>query len=309
MSRRIIVLFVCINGLFLSATACDICGCGVGSYYVGILPEFRNKFAGIRYQHKSLMTHIGINGQRTYLTTDESYQITEVWGAINIGKKIRLLGFIPYNFIERVNQGISTRKSGLGDIALMGYFQLLNKHTTTNGNKMLVQSLWAGAGFKLPTGRYNQLDKNISESIQNTFQLGTGSMDFTLQAVYDIRIQDAGINTNVSYKMNTANRQEYRYGNKITSNALLYYKFRTGKKSNLAPNAGIIYETSAKDLKNQGIEIFDSGGNSLTATTGFETSIKKISLGFSYQIPLHQHLAEGKVKAGDRLMVHCSFSF
>ena len=309
MLKRIITIFIISYLLCVPVSACDICGCGVGSYYVGILPEFRNKFAGIRYQHKSLMTHIGVNGQRTYLTTDESYHIAEAWGALNIGKKIRILTFIPYNFIERVNQGASTRKSGIGDIAVMGYYQFLNKHPTTRNNKMLVHSLWAGAGFKLPTGRYNQTDKNITEGIQNTFQLGTGSMDFTLQAVYDFRIQDAGLNTNLSYKMNTANRQNYQYGNKFTCNTLVYYKFRTGKKSNLAPNAGIMYETSEKDRKNQGFEIFDSGGNSLTATAGLETTINKMSVGLSYQTPLTQQLAEGKVRAGDRLMIHCSFSF
>ena len=38
--------------------ACDICGCGVGSYYLGILPEYNKRFIGLRYQHKNLTTHL-----------------------------------------------------------------------------------------------------------------------------------------------------------------------------------------------------------------------------------------------------------
>ncbi len=293
---------------FETVHACDICGCGVGSYYVGILPEFRKKFVGLRYQNKGLMTHLGNDGRRTYLTTDETYHIAELWGAINIGKKFRLLGFIPYNFIIRKNQGVSIRKSGTGDIALMGYYQLLTTRKPASGNKMLVQSLWAGAGMKLPTGRYNPADKNVSESIQNTFQLGTGSLDFMLQAVYDIRLQDAGINTNISYKFNTTNRFEYRYGNKFTMNMLGYYKFKLGKSSSVGPNAGFMFETSEKDIKNNSTLIFDSGGNVFTGTAGFEFSWKKISLGANYQAPFSQQLAEGKVKSRDRVMAHLSFT-
>lgn len=301
-------IFTLIAGIsaFHTLLACDICGCGIGSYYVGILPEFKKKFIGLRYQHKSLMTHIGNNNQPTYLTTDEVYNITELWGAVNIGKKLRLLGFIPYNFNERKNQGASTNKSGLGDIALMGYYQLLNNHKTTPDNKILVHSLWVGTGIKLPTGLYNNTDKNVFEGIQNTFQLGTGSVDFTLQAVYDIRLQDAGLNTNISYKLNTTNRFDYSYGNKFTLNMLGYYKFKLSKECSAGPNAGIMYETSEKDRKDRSIEIFDSGGYSYTGTAGFELSWKKISLGANYQSPFSQKLAEGKVKGNDRFMMHMS---
>lgn len=44
--------------------------------------------------------------------------------------------------------------------------------------------------------------------------------------MYDVRLMDAGINTNVSYKINTTNKYDYRYGNKLSANIPACYKFR-----------------------------------------------------------------------------------
>ncbi len=288
--------------------ACDICGCGVGSYYLGILPEFKKRFIGLRYQHKGLITHLNAAGGRRYLTTDETYHIAELWGAVNLGQKFRIMGFVPYNINQRLNQGVTTAQQGLGDVAAYGYYKLLDQRGATNNNKVLVHSLWGGIGVKLPTGRYNNNDKNVQENIQNTFQLGTGSVDMVLNALYDVRLQDAGLNTNVSYKLNTANQYQYRYGNKLTVNMLGYYKFRLGTNSNIAPNTGLLYEQAEKDVKDRSRIVEESGGYSITYTIGTEWSYKKISAGANYQVPVWQQLANGKAKSLNRLMLHVSFS-
>lgn len=292
----------------LLATACDICGCGVGSYYVGILPEFKKRFIGLRYQHKSLITHLNAAGGRSYLTTDETYHIAELWGAVNIGKKFRVMGFVPYNFNQRLNQGVTTAQNGFGDVAVYGYYKLVDRRNVTKNKKLMIHSLWIGTGLKLPTGSYNNTDKNVIENIQNTFQLGTGSTDVVMNAMYDLRLQDAGINTNMSYKINTANKYHYRYGNKFTTNLLAYYKISLGKNGNLAPNTGVMYEQAAKDRKQNNHTVEESGGYSLTHTTGIEWNYKRLSWGANYQVPLQQRLAEGKVKSQNRLMVHVSVS-
>lgn len=286
--------------------ACDICGCGVGSYYIGILPEFKKRFIGLRYQHKGLITHISADGSQSYLTNQETYQTTELWGAFNLGKRFRIMGFVPVNFNERVNQGNKTSKSGIGDVAVIGYYKLFDDSKTTH-EKLLVQSLWLGAGVKLPTGKYDPADKNISQSTQNTFQLGTASIDFTLNAMYDVRLQDAGININAGYKINTANKYDYQYGNKFTANMLVYYKFNVEKKFTVAPNAGVMYEQAQKDLKENAHAVDESGGYSTMATIGAEFTVKQISFGGNFQTPLAQNLAGGRVKAKDRFMLHVSF--
>ncbi len=306
MKKIIVGVFLILSAL--TSKACDICGCGVGSYYLGILPEFNKKFVGLRYQHKTLITHLGVQGQRTAITEDETYQTTELWGGWNIGDRFRVLAFVPYNFNKRESQNGNYEKSGLGDIAVMGYYNVFNNRTTVS-EKLLVQSLWFGAGIKAPTGKYKPSDNDLSGSSPNTFQLGTASTDFTLNAVYDIRLMDFGINANLNYKINTANKYQYRYGNKFTSNVLAYYKIKVAKNLTIAPNLGLLYEISEKDTEDVNFKVDVSGGKSISLVTGAEANFKKLSFGANYQNVLSQELAGGRVKVGNRLMVHVSFPF
>ena len=68
MKRNIfIVAFVVMTPIY--SLACDICGCGVGNSYIGILPDFNKRIFGLRYRYNSIFTHVGTGGETTYLTT------------------------------------------------------------------------------------------------------------------------------------------------------------------------------------------------------------------------------------------------
>ena len=287
--------------------ACDICGSGAGGSYLGILPQFRKHFFGLRYQQNSLVHHLGPGGSMNYLSTTETYRVTECWGAVNIGSRFRITAFVPFNFIQRKNQQEHLTDKGLGDITIIGYYQLLNKNAPEENNKP-AQSLWIGAGIKLPSGQYNPEDKNIQQSSQNTFQLGTGSTDFSIHTMYDIRLRQTGINVNVGYKMNTRNKYDYKYGDKFTFNSLMYHRFVMAEKISLTPNAGLLYETATKDWKTKNIQVWETGGYSLMGTLGLEFSLGHISAGINFQTPLSQQLGEGKVKGKERGMVHIGIS-
>lgn len=304
-----LLLIIVLSIITLTTFACDICGCGVGGGYIGILPGFRKRFISMRYLQNSLVSHLGANGSNTYLTTHENYRVAELWGAANIGKKFRVAAFVPVNFLERSNATGTYSQSGLGDVTVIGYYQLLETRNTTNNSNLLVQSLWIGGGIKTPTGQYNPEEKNVQDGTQNTFQLGTGSLDFSLNAMYDIRLQDAGLNINTSYKINSRNKYDYQYGNKFTTNALAYYKFRIGDAFSIAPNTGVLYERASKDEKIKGVQVWETGGYSLMGTAGMEVSLGIMGIGFNYQTPLAQELGEGKVKARDRGMAYVSLSF
>ena len=190
----------------------------------------------------------------------------------------------------------------------MGYYNLFN-HRGTVGEKLLVQSLWIGAGVKVPTGKYEPTERLAISESPNNFQLGTASTDFTFNAAYDARLNDLGLNVNVSYKVNTENKYEYRYGNKFTSNLLAYYKIRIANAVTVAPNAGVLYEAAQKDIESGKYDVAVPGGYSLSAVAGVEVAMNGLSMGANYQNVHSQNLAGGRAYAGNRLMVHLSVPF
>lgn len=311
--KLIFVLFLSVISSISVSKACDICGCGVGSYYLGILPDFNKRFIGLRYQFNTLDTHLGPDGEKTLISNKERYQTVELWGAWSFGKKWRVMSFIPYSFnYRKVNgTGETGKKNGIGDILIMGYYRVFElRHTTGKKNKMIVHSLWGGAGIKLPTGKYKDSDRSAAMDAPNNFQLGTASTDFLVNLAYDFRVMDGGFNTNITYKINTENKQEYRYGNKFTANVLGYYKFAPdSSKVRIAPNIGGMIEIQPKDVIYNRFDVAQSGGYTLSAVAGIELNIDKISFGGNFQQPVVQHLAEKRAKAGSRFLVHVSYAF
>ncbi|WP_118950075.1 transporter family protein [Taibaiella helva] len=307
MKKGLLLFYFLLAGL-ASVQACDICGCGAGSSYLGILPDFTTKIIGIRYRYNSVLSHVPPEGVASYLTAKERYYTAELWGGWTFGNKVRVMAAVPLSYNTRKSQEEDDSKTGLGDISIQGLYHLLARKSTLGNSKLLVQDLWIGGGIKLPTGKYEPLDRDESGKSANLFQLGTGSFDFMLTGMYDIRLQDAGLNLSGSYKFNTTNHYDYDYGNKWNGNAQLYYKFRVGKQATVAPNLGMSYERSAEDL-NEGYSVFTSGGYALYGTVGAELQYRKIALGGNWQPVLDQHLAGGVVKPLNRMMMHLSLMF
>ncbi len=298
------MLFSCLS---IAAQACDICGCGAGSNYLGILPDFNSKIAGIRYRFNEVMAHVGPGGASSFLTTQGRYYTAELWAGWTFGNKVRVMAYVPLSYNTKSNEEEGLSKAGPGDAGLQAFYRVINTKNTIS-QKLLVQDLWIGGGVKLPTGKYEPKDKETSGQSANLFQLGTGSFDFMATAMYDIRLQDAGLSLTASYKMNMTNKYDYNYGNKLSANAQLYYKFKVGKALTVSPNAGAAYETSQTDLDQQ-YPVYNSGGYILFGTIGTEMNYRKIAFGGNWQPPLKQDLAMGLVKAHHKMMLHVALMF
>lgn len=78
--KKNILLATVMLACSINVKACDICGCGVGNNYTGILPDFSKYIFGIRLRYSALITHVGVGGSASYLTTNESFLTTEIWG-------------------------------------------------------------------------------------------------------------------------------------------------------------------------------------------------------------------------------------
>ncbi len=301
--KKIFIFFV-LTFFCAQSYACPFCGCGVGNFYMGLLPNFKSKFIGVRYQYMSY--HTQITGDAEQFGNDY-YKTVELWGGISIGNKWQLLAFAPYQINnQKTDDGIKNL-NGLSDITLLANYKLLDK-IKMNGSKSTQQQLLIGAGIKLPTGKYKIDIHNPETEIGDVnSQLGTGSTDFLLNATYDVRFNKFGINTTANYKINTTNNEDYHFGNRFNVSSLAYYQVSL-KKSVLAPNAGFIYQHSGENhFSSQKVD--QTGGYLAMAVAGAELSFKSMAIGANIQLPFSQNFASGQTESKTRGMVHVSFSF
>ncbi len=296
----IIVLFTCITS---SIYACDICGCGLGNYYIGLVPQFNKKFIGLRYQYHTFHTQLASDKSQY---SNDYFQSVELWSGINIGKRWQVLVFVPYSFNRQVSDdGIKT-SHGLGDVAAIANYSLLETSSLNKNNKMVFQQLWVGGGIKLPTGRAD-IDPNADDlvALANS-QLGSGSTDFMLNAAYSLHVDKIGVSTNLTYKINTANKDSYRFGNRLSSNSFVSYSIKA-KAVVLTPNAGILYEKMAvNQLK--GAKVDQTGGYGASGAVGLEISAGKTSIGFNVQAPIAQNFSDGQTKSKLGGMMHVTLA-
>lgn len=283
--------------------ACDICGCGGGNFYLGLLPGFRSKFIGVRYHYMNYNTVLkGDASQYSH----NYYNTAEVWGGINVGSRWQVLAFVPYHVNKQIDDDGTTSSSGMGDVTVLANYQLLHTMNTGESSAGVEQQLWIGGGVKMPTGKFDANVKDPSTTIADVnAQLGTGSVDFLLNSMYNVRIGNWGINNTASYKENTA-RNTYSFGNVFTANSIGYYRISM-KKANLLPNVGVMYQNTAHNQLDN-VKVENTGGYIATASVGAEVSLRNLTFGATAHAPFSQNYANGQTKLNWRSTVHVTFT-
>lgn len=291
-------------GIYGHTMACDICGCANGNAFFGILPQSHRSFIGLRYRIAGYDSHLN----STLLKTHELFQTTELWGRFYPFPKVQVMAFLPYQINTQTMLSTQEKTSiqGLADATVLVHYNVLNTVLDTT-NRVLNHNLLVGGGLKLPLGRYRYDASSAAEVDNPNFQLGTGSTDFLLNAIYTLRYQSWGINADASYKINTSNSNQYRFGNRFSTAWSVFYTKQIGKIT-LMPSAGIYVEHNNLDQKQQEPNT-NTGGYWCAATSGLQVFTSKFALGISHQMPLAQSLAKGELRANQRLMVQLSFLF
>jgi hypothetical protein len=295
----------------IAANACPICGCGVGGFYIGLLPTYKSEFIGIRYQYSHYETTLTADPSQF---SHDHYHQAELYGGITLGKHWQVLGFVPYHFNHQVTDDGIINRNGLGDVTVLANYKLWQTSKMNKNNRVFGQEFWIGAGLKLPTGKYGvDFGDSTHEELDDLLgdvnsQMGTGSTDFIFNAMYNIHLGMFGINTTANYKVNTINSSNFRYGDRFSVNSFAYYQTKAGKGIFMAPNIGLLYLHSAQNNFAK-TKVNETGGYVVSASAGLDINIRNITVGTNVQLPFAQNFAHHQTDEKVSGLVHVTYTF
>ncbi|SOE20854.1 hypothetical protein SAMN06298216_1334 [Spirosomataceae bacterium TFI 002] len=288
--RYIFVLFILLFSS-IDSKACDICGCGNGGSFFGILPNSHVRLLGLKYKYKSFNSHLG---SKT-LSAQEDFQSVELWGRAYPFKNTQVLYFVPYNFNSQTRLGDNKSSSinGLGDATVLVQYNLLNTFMDTTRIRTWEHNLLVGTGLKAPVGKFDYDQNSLEEVANPNFQLGTGSWDIPLNITYTIKHKNNGINVNSTYKINGKNNNDYKFANRINTSISAFKTLALGSYT-LLPMLGVYGEYAGQD-RQSGIANGFTGGGFVAANAGLDIYLNKYTLGINTQLPIAQNLVNGEL--------------
>jgi len=302
---RTLFLTVALLAFGSVASACDVCGCSIGGNYFGILPQFHRHFVGLRYSEQSFRSAHNRNAaQLGNFDSEEQFRTVDVLGRFYPKRRFQMLLLAPYHDFKRKQNGVTTHSQGFGDASILGNFILLD--TGDSLRHSWQHTLTVGGGIKLPIGQHRLKDAEGQLLLEN-LQPGTGSTDFMLSAAYTLRQGAWGITVDVLGRSNTKNRQDYHFGNRISSSTKMFY-WKTLRRVSFLPNAGVFVDHAAPNHDGNSFAE-ETGGTLALATLGLDVYAGHFSLGCTVQQPVYQNLGGDKIQANTRFMTTLNYIF
>ncbi len=280
-----IALLLLISSIRLEA--CDICGCAPGTSYLGVLPQFDQNITGMRFSYNRL-----VHPSSNYNTVDvdsrvleDRFHTSEAWLRFYPHKRVQAFVFVPYRVHQREETDRTTTLNGLGDIRVQASYTLLDY-----GDSILSDwkhLLLLGGGVSLPTGKYQQRD-DTRLMLPAAFQLGSGSTDYLLSALYTLRWRTWGVNTNAQYWFRGENELTYNYGNRTTLSSALFYWGET-KHFAYLPAIGVSADWFAQDAQYDAVKPA-TGGTLVQLTAGLDVYLDRFLVNTFVQLPVYQEI-------------------
>jgi len=218
------------------------------------------------------------------------------------------MAFMPYVLSRKESDDGVTVSNGLGDLMVLTNYKIFSSTFLTKNEKSTVtHDLFVGGGVKLPTGvnRVNTSDPDFNIGDFNS-QAGTGSIDYMLNATHSVMWNNSGVVTNVAYRINTANPQGYRFGDRTYLSSAYYYTFtKSGLK--IKPNLGINFQSNSVNTYN-GDQVEQSNGYNFNSTIGLNVIRNKIGVNGMVFIPVTQNNYDGQTKLVSRFLFGITYS-
>ena len=302
-----LLFFIFISEAFFATTiyACDGCGPSSGCNYIGVMPNFRKNFIGIRYNGSAFVTSpYRLIGDEMSKRTTYRFHSAEIWGRYFVNPRLQVIGILPYAYHVRNEGGTINTLNGLGDaVALANYTIYSTPDSSVSYWSHFVQ---AGGGVKLATGKYNY--DNNNQTYHANFQPGSGSFDFLAMASYTIRYKKIGFRSEASYKYNTTNADAYKFGNKLSNNNSFFYWGAFDGDNAIVPQIGLYQEYNYRDVSN-GFYEDNTGGTSRFLSCAADVYYSKISAGINVMLPIQQPKYEVPTSMQYNMRLHFNYFF
>jgi hypothetical protein len=304
LNKLYILLLLCFIASINSSRGCEICGCGHSDFQIGLLPTFNKGFLGYRYNYSRFSSRVKDEPGEF---SNDYYQTMELWGGYNY-RKIQMMAFMPYAFSKKVSDDGTTKTNGLGDLMfLVNYKVLSSTFLAKNERTTIAHELYVGGGIKLPTG-VNRVDVDDADFNIGDFnsQGGTGSVDYIVNVTHNFMWNDQGVITNVAYRINTANKDDYRFGNRTYLNTS-YFRTFTKSETKIRPNVGINYQSNQIN-KFEGVDVEHSNGYTFNSTIGLNLIKNKVGFNTMAFIPFIQNNYDRQTQLKGKVVVGLTFS-
>jgi len=302
--KKVLIMFVwLLTGL--EAFPCDACGCAMTGSYNGIYPQFSKNLFGFRYGYTEFThpnTPLNYNGDsRVY---NDYFERFEAWGRFYPSDKVQLFVFVPYQVHRREEQNRTTEIRGVGDMSVLANYALVN--TGDSLGRKFNHTLLVGAGFSLPTGKYQERDEG-QQMLPSQFQIGTGAYSLSANINYTLRHKGFGINTEFSHTFRDVNERSYRFGESSNAAFSGFYWIKIRDVA-ILPNLGWSYEAYQPDLE-YGEEKTETGGDMQFVNFGVDINYKQLFLRGFVQNPIIQNLPKSQPSSGVRWSASISYVF
>jgi len=280
MRKTILFLFLLISTYSIACDGCNVFVNFSPNDYKNRISLFaRNRMMIGEYNMFGLMTltkHASHGNDPSFWNNQviEHYNTLELRGSFYVKEVWKTTLIIP--FINN-HQTVGTENryivNGFSDPIIMESYQVYNSFKTDDKSKLL-HRLEIGLGVKLPLGKINITNELGLPNLD--LQPGTGSFDYLANLTYITKYKQMGMYSNLNYKFNTFNADNYKYGNTTNVTINMFYQTK-GPKISFMPSVGVYVEQMSFDENKYSqnnettyFEYSDTGGQILFANIGLK---------------------------------------
>jgi len=147
------------------------------------------------------------------------------------------------------------------------------------------------------------------ENLPENFNISNGALGYIVQATPVLTKGNLGLLGNVYYQHNFESSNDYLFGDQLSTQWVMFYRWTVSDIFTLLPFAGVQYESVSQDRYATEYTVNGTGGNGTYAVTAINIKTDKYSLELSYNLPMSGSFSGDKVEAKGRFGALATFFF